>query len=186
MGLPRCPLQVGWRGVRKCSGRCVGNWRGGQRISLANGVGRCLGGCVGNRCGGRWYPSARCRVARTQDCRRSRHGACTLRRPLGWTCCLGGWGRAYEEGAVGHQLEMMVSEVAFQLESEVGKLFLRLVHTHRATVVRYNSKSWMMAGVSSISPISLRLYLCTRNSKKCLRRTLYFCKLSLLMVCPTR
>ena len=83
---------------------------------------------VGNWCGGRWYPSARYRVARTQDYRRSRHGACTLRRPLGWTCCPGGWGRAYEEGAVGHQLEMMVSEVAFQLESEVGKLFLSLIH----------------------------------------------------------
>jgi len=57
---------------------------------------------------------------------------------------------------------------------------------HRATVVRYNSKSWMMAGVNSISPMSLRLYLCTGNVKKCLRKTLYFCKLSLLMVCPTR
>ena len=55
---------------------------------------------------------------------------------------------------------------------------------HRATVVRYSSKSWMMAGVNSISPMSLRLYRCIRNSKKCLRKTLYFCKLSLLMVCP--
>ena len=102
MGLPRCPLRVGWRGVRKCSGRCVGNWRGGQRISLANGVGRCLGGCVGNQCGGRWYPSARCRVARIHDFCRSHRGARTLRRPLRWTCCLGGWGRAYDEGAAGH------------------------------------------------------------------------------------
>ena len=128
MGLPRCPLRVGWRGVRKCSGRCVGNWRGGQRISLANGVGRCLGGCVGNWCGGRWYLSARCRVAHTHDFRQNHRGDHTLKRPLEWTCCPGGWERAYGEGAVGHQLEMMVSEVAFQLESEVGKLFLGLIH----------------------------------------------------------
>ena len=51
-----------------------------------------------------------------------------MKRPLEWTCCPGGWERAYGEGAVGHQLEMMVSEVAFQLESEVGKLFLGLIH----------------------------------------------------------